>query len=207
VAHGDPGPVSCLRNGGSGGGNNNGPPGDGSSGNATATSTATSQNADVTSSAYGYGLVSHVSQHTLGHGPWAPASAARSSSNPHAGPGFTGIPGSLVTAATAFADAPVAGARAALTSAAICNRKIHRPLLSFVDSIVTVRSGCDAVDGSSTGTRVPSMWVTIIGLDIAKSVFQVHGVDADGNAVLRRQLKRRYVLAFFPEAASLPGWD
>ena len=39
--------------------------------------------------------------------------------------------------------------------------------------------------------------ITTIGLDIAKSVFQVHGVDADGNVVLRRQLKRRYVLAFF----------
>ena len=39
--------------------------------------------------------------------------------------------------------------------------------------------------------------VTTIGLDIAKSVFQVHGVDADGNVVVRRQLKRRYVLAFF----------
>ena len=39
--------------------------------------------------------------------------------------------------------------------------------------------------------------ITTIGLDIAKSVFQVHGVDADGNVVIRRQLKRRYVLAFF----------
>jgi len=39
--------------------------------------------------------------------------------------------------------------------------------------------------------------ITTIGLDIAKSVFQVHGVDAEGNAILRRQLKRRYVLAFF----------
>lgn len=39
--------------------------------------------------------------------------------------------------------------------------------------------------------------VTTIGLDIAKSVFQVHGVDANGLAVIRRQLKRRYVLAFF----------
>ena len=39
--------------------------------------------------------------------------------------------------------------------------------------------------------------VTTIGLDIAKSVFQVHGVDAIGNVVIRRQLKRRYVLAFF----------
>ena len=39
--------------------------------------------------------------------------------------------------------------------------------------------------------------VTTIGLDIAKSIFQVHGVDAAGQVVVRRQLKRRYVLAFF----------
>jgi transposase len=39
--------------------------------------------------------------------------------------------------------------------------------------------------------------ITTIGLDIAKSVFQVHGVDGGGQVVLRRQLKRRYVLAFF----------
>jgi transposase len=38
---------------------------------------------------------------------------------------------------------------------------------------------------------------TTIGLDIAKSVFQVHCIDAAGNVVLRRQLKRRYVLIFF----------
>jgi len=38
--------------------------------------------------------------------------------------------------------------------------------------------------------------ITTIGLDIAKSVFQVHGVDAVGQAVIRRQLKRRYVLTF-----------
>jgi transposase len=39
--------------------------------------------------------------------------------------------------------------------------------------------------------------VTTIGLDIAKSVFQVHAVDAAGKVIIRRQLKRRYVLAFF----------
>src|SRR6478736_6038039 len=39
--------------------------------------------------------------------------------------------------------------------------------------------------------------ITTIGFDIAKSVFQVHGVDAAGEVVIRRQLKRRYVLAFF----------
>jgi transposase len=39
--------------------------------------------------------------------------------------------------------------------------------------------------------------ITTIGLDIAKSVFQVHGIDAEDNVLVRRQLKRRYVLAFF----------
>jgi len=39
--------------------------------------------------------------------------------------------------------------------------------------------------------------ITTIGLDIAKSVFQVHGVDAAGRVVIGRQLKRRHVLAFF----------
>ena len=43
--------------------------------------------------------------------------------------------------------------------------------------------------------------ITTIGLDIAKSVFQVHGVDADGQVVLRRKLKRRYVVAFFEKLA------
>ena len=44
--------------------------------------------------------------------------------------------------------------------------------------------------------------VTTIGLDIAKSVFQVHGIDAAGNVVIRRQLKRCHVLGFFQK---LPG--
>jgi transposase len=45
------------------------------------------------------------------------------------------------------------------------------------------------------------MQAITVGLDIAKSVFQVHGVDADGQVVIRRQLKRRYVLAFFEKLA------
>ena len=36
---------------------------------------------------------------------------------------------------------------------------------------------------------------SIFDLDIAKSVFQVHGVDAAGQVVQRRQLRRRYVWA------------
>lgn len=51
--------------------------------------------------------------------------------------------------------------------------------------------------------------ITTIRLDIAKSVFQVHGVDAAGEVVIRRQLKRRYVLAFFeklpPCLVGMPG--
>ena len=39
--------------------------------------------------------------------------------------------------------------------------------------------------------------VTTIGLDLAKSVFQVHGIDLSGNPVIRRRLKRRQVLGFF----------
>ena len=36
-----------------------------------------------------------------------------------------------------------------------------------------------------------------IGLDLAKNVFQIHGVDAEGVIVFRRQLRRLQVLAFF----------
>ena len=39
--------------------------------------------------------------------------------------------------------------------------------------------------------------VTTIGLDLAKNVFQVHGVDASSRAVVRRQLRRSQVLPFF----------
>ena len=36
-----------------------------------------------------------------------------------------------------------------------------------------------------------------VGVDLAKSVFQLHGVDAEGAVVLRRQLRRSQMLAFF----------
>lgn len=41
------------------------------------------------------------------------------------------------------------------------------------------------------------MGIAVIGLDIAKNVFQVHGVDAAGRAVLKRKLRRNDVLPFF----------
>jgi hypothetical protein len=52
--------------------------------------------------------------------------------------------------------------------------------------------------------------ITTIGLDIAKSVFQVHGVDGSGQVIIRRQFKRRLVLAFFqklpPRAVTPCAW-
>jgi transposase len=41
--------------------------------------------------------------------------------------------------------------------------------------------------------------VSTIGLDIAKSVFQVHGIDDEGNVVIRKRLNRNKLLAFFAE--------
>ena len=43
--------------------------------------------------------------------------------------------------------------------------------------------------------------IATIGLDIAKSVFQVHGIDTDGKIVVRQQVKRARVLAFFKKQA------
>ena len=51
-------------------------------------------------------------------------------------------------------------------------------------------------EGAST------MDITTIGFDLAKTVFQVHGADGEGRAVLRRKLRRGKVLAFF---AGLPS--
>ena len=46
--------------------------------------------------------------------------------------------------------------------------------------------------------------ITTIGLDIAKLVFQVHGIDASGAVIVRRQLRRSQVLPFF---GKLPARD
>jgi transposase len=39
--------------------------------------------------------------------------------------------------------------------------------------------------------------ISVIGLDLAKNVFQVHGVDGEGEVVVRKQLKRSQVRRFF----------
>ena len=41
------------------------------------------------------------------------------------------------------------------------------------------------------------MQITTIGLDIAKNVFQVHGIDAAEKVVVRKQLRRGQILGFF----------
>ncbi len=41
------------------------------------------------------------------------------------------------------------------------------------------------------------MQVTTVGLDIAKHVFQVHGIDDAGQVLIRRQLRRSEMISFF----------
>ena len=45
------------------------------------------------------------------------------------------------------------------------------------------------------------MQITTIGLDIAKNVFQVHGIDAAEKVIVRKQLRRGQVIAFFEALA------
>ena len=41
------------------------------------------------------------------------------------------------------------------------------------------------------------MKITTVGIDLAKNVFQVHGIDEHGKAVLKKQLRRDQMAAFF----------
>jgi len=47
--------------------------------------------------------------------------------------------------------------------------------------------------------------VTIVGLDLAKSVFQVHAVDNEGYPVVRGKLRRGQVLVFFAGLSPCPA--
>jgi transposase len=49
------------------------------------------------------------------------------------------------------------------------------------------------------------MKITTVGIDLAKSVFQIHGVDARGKAVLRKQLKRGEMVNFFVTLPPCPS--
>lgn len=44
---------------------------------------------------------------------------------------------------------------------------------------------------------------TIVGLDIAKHVFQLHGADREGRVVLRRKLRREQVVSVFRQPADM----
>ncbi len=51
------------------------------------------------------------------------------------------------------------------------------------------------------------MQAVTIGLDVAKSLFQVHGIDAQGNVVIRRQLERRQTVPLQEASTLLIGID
>src|SRR5258708_32903518 len=51
--------------------------------------------------------------------------------------------------------------------------------------------------GSESHEGAVQMQISTIGLDIAKNVFQVHGIDANETVVVRKRLRRSQVLAFF----------
>ena len=60
------------------------------------------------------------------------------------------------------------------------------------------------IDESHEGTV--HMQMTTIGLDIAKNVFQVHGIDAAEKVVVRKQLRRSQVLASKRCRRALSAW-
>ena len=56
-------------------------------------------------------------------------------------------------------------------------------------------------DGVAQSQGGHPMHLSTVGLDLAKRVFQIHGVDAHGNVVMSKRLRRAQVLTFF---AKLP---
>ena len=50
------------------------------------------------------------------------------------------------------------------------------------------------------------MQVSTIGVDLAKNVFQVHGVDSAGKVVITRQLRRKQVIDFFSNPLAWSAW-
>ena len=75
---------------------------------------------------------------------------------------------------------------------------IVRPaLFDVVDGALPAASSDRVIVAIKSHQGASDMQVTTIGLDIAKSVFQVHGIDAPEKVVVRKQLRRRQVLEFF----------
>ena len=68
----------------------------------------------------------------------------------------------------------------------------------------TAEPGSDRIGGAALLFNGEIAMTPIrIGLDIAKNVFQVHGVDDNRTVVIRKRLRRPDILRFF---ASLPHW-
>jgi hypothetical protein len=61
-------------------------------------------------------------------------------------------------------------------------------------------------DDSQPARGPPMAKISMIGLDLAKNVFQIHGIDAAGKVVLRRQLRRGQMEKFFAQC-SRRSWD
>jgi transposase len=54
---------------------------------------------------------------------------------------------------------------------------------------------------TTSRTGAPIMKATTIGIDLAKNVFQLHGVDGHGKVVLKKQMKREQMATFFANLA------
>jgi hypothetical protein len=65
--------------------------------------------------------------------------------------------------------------------------------------------GIEVPQGGSSETNhirgAVHMQITTIGLDIAKNVFQIHGIDAAEKVIVRKQLRRGQIIAFFEALA------
>src|SRR5260221_13500303 len=88
------------------------------------------------------------------------------------------------------------GARLRIVADAACARRRGDRVMGWMAPLRHRRA--KLVFSENHQEREPSMSeITTIGLDLAKHVFQVHGIDAQGRTVLRKRLRRGQVLAFF----------
>jgi hypothetical protein len=66
---------------------------------------------------------------------------------------------------------------------------------------------CQSAGRENQQREPPTMTITLIGMDTAKSVFQVHGVDAAGKAALKRKLRREEVIPLCQGSCPSPRDD
>ncbi len=71
------------------------------------------------------------------------------------------------------------------------------PRNDAVDGSLPRRRCAKRVSGETRMREPPMSEISIIGLDLAKQVFQIHAADSKGRCLVRKQLKRRELLAFF----------